>query len=351
MLDYLVVGLGLSGLSICNHLENRGRSFVVFENDSQSSSKIAGGIYNPVILKRFTLAWEADKQINYAMPFYKNLEIKLNKTILNPFSIYRKFYSAEEQNNWFEAADNFRLSPFLNTRLVKNVNPFIPGGFSFGKVEQTGALNTASLILTYKDRLKDLDKLKLGKFEHEKLQIKNGYLVYEDIKAKQVIFCEGYGLQENPYFNYLPMRGNKGGYLIIRSSQLQLKNAVKSSVFILPLGNDLYKVGATYNHQDKSQEPTKDARNKLQEQLHKLITCEYEIIDQVAGIRPATSDRRPLAGRHPVYENLYLCNGFGSRGVLIAPLLSEKLLNFIEDDIPLSPEVDIQRFTKKYFNA
>jgi len=35
--------------------------------------------------------------------------------------------------------------------------------------------------------------------------------------------------------------------------------------------------------------------------------------------------------------------------VLIAPLISEKLLNFIENDIPLPPEVDITRFEKKFY--
>ena len=122
MLDYIIVGLGLSGIALSNHLEERKRSFVVFEDDSQTSTKVAGGIYNPVILKRFTLAWEADRQIDYSVPFYEKLEKKLGKDLLKPFNIYRRFHSVEEQNNWFEAADNFRLSPFLNTQLIREAS-------------------------------------------------------------------------------------------------------------------------------------------------------------------------------------------------------------------------------------
>ncbi|SFB88358.1 Glycine/D-amino acid oxidase [Zunongwangia mangrovi] len=351
MLDYIVVGLGLSGIAISSQLQKRGRSFVVFEDNSQTSTKVAGGIYNPVILKRFTLAWEADKQINYSIPFYQKLEEELDEKLLKPFNIYRRFHSIEEQNNWFEAADNFRLSPFLNTQLIRQVNNAIPGDFSFGKVEKTGALDTELLVRTYREYLEKHQILKNQRFDYSKLKISGKGVSYDGLEARNIIFCEGFGVVNNPYFNYLPLRGNKGEYLVIRSEELQLKQAVKSSIFILPLGNDLYKVGATYNHQDKTQAPTLAAKEKLKMDLDKMINCKYEIVDQVAGIRPATSDRRPLAGNHPEHQRLFICNGFGSRGVLIAPLISEKLLNFIEDEIPLPPEVDIRRFQKKFYRS
>jgi len=54
-------------------------------------------------------------------------------------------------------------------------------------------------------------------------------------------------------------------------------------------------------------------------------------------------------GRHPVHKNLYCCNGFGSRGILLAPMISEELLNNIEKGELLIPETDISRFTRKWF--
>ncbi|MDN3595401.1 NAD(P)/FAD-dependent oxidoreductase [Zunongwangia endophytica] len=351
MLDYIVVGLGLSGIAISSHLEKRDKKFVVFEDNSQESSKVAGGIYNPIILKRFTLAWEADKQIGYSIPFYEELEKKLNTKFIQPFNIYRRFHSIEEQNSWFEAADNLRLAPFMSTQLVREVNSNISGDFSLGKLEKTGAIDTEKLISANRDYLKKHSILKQEKFDYSALEIKDDFIIYKDNKAKNIIFCDGFGVTGNPFFNWLPLRGNKGEYLIIKSKTLKLKQAVKSSVFILPLGNDLYKVGATYNHKDKTKEPTTEARIKLQNDLDELITCEYEILDQVSGIRPASADRRPLLGNHPKYKNLFVCNGFGSRGVLIAPLLSEKLLNFIEDEIPLPPEVNIVRFQRKHYKG
>lgn len=63
MIDYLVVGLGLAGVSFCEQLEAHKKDYKVITDNSQTSSLVAGGLYNPVILKRFTLAWNADTQL------------------------------------------------------------------------------------------------------------------------------------------------------------------------------------------------------------------------------------------------------------------------------------------------
>lgn len=346
MLDYIVVGLGLSGIAISRNLEKRNRQFVVFEDGSQKSSLVAGGLFNPVILKRFTLAWNANEHMKVAIPFYKELEAKLQAKIVYPIDIYRKFFSAEEQNNWFEAADKPLLSEYLDTDLVKEINACIPSEFSFGRVRQTGVIDTDVLISEYRNYLKNEDKIKFERFNYNELQISEDSVSYKGISARKIIFCEGFGMQHNPFFNYLPLRGNKGEYLTIYSEELQLEEAVKSSVFIIPLGNNLYKVGATYNNQDKDPHPSEEAKEELENKLAKLINCKFEIVDQSAGIRPASKDRKPMLGRHPEYKNLYCCNGFGSRGVLISPSVSEQLIELAENDVQLPSEIDLQRFSK-----
>ncbi len=55
-------------------LEDNNNSFIVYEDNSQNSSIVAGGMYNPVILKRFTPVWNAVEQLKVALPFYKTLE-------------------------------------------------------------------------------------------------------------------------------------------------------------------------------------------------------------------------------------------------------------------------------------
>ncbi len=348
MLDYIVVGAGLSGIAVSENLISLGKNIRVFENRSQSSSTVAGGIFNPVILKRFTLAWKADEQLKAAIPFYKGLEEKLNVKLVHNLPVYRRFNSVEEQNNWFEAMDKPSVAPFLDEKLVTSLNPNIQSQFSFGQVREAGTIDTELLLNEYRAYLAGRDQIVFEDFKYNEVKVLKSSVSYRDIEAKKIIFCEGFGLKNNKFFSYLPLQGNKGEYIIIRSKDLKLEVAVKSSVFILPLGNGLYKVGATYDNNDKTQEPTEKSKNELLGHLRRMITCSFELVDQVAGIRPSTRDRRPLAGRHPELEQLYCCNGFGSRGVLIAPPLAEEVVNLCENGIPLSAETDLKRFDKYY---
>lgn len=346
MLDYIIVGAGLSGIAVADELINRGRNIRVFENQSQSSSTVAGGVFNPVILKRFTLAWKADEQLKVAIPFYRSLEEKLNVSLIDEMPVYRKFFSVEEQNDWFSAMDKSSLSAFLSPDLLEQLNPCIPSEFSFGKVNSTGIIQTQKLLEKYRQYLVDLNIFISESFKYDQLQLKKDMFNYKGFQAKRIIFCEGFGIKKNPFFNFLPLNGNKGEYIIIKSEDLQLDVAVKSSVFILPLGNDLYKVGATYNNSDKTPEPTEEAKEYLVSKLKKMITCDFEVVDQIAGIRPATSDRKPLVGEHPDYSGMYVCNGLGSRGVLISPTVAKNLIAYIENKKQLPAEIDIRRFSK-----
>lgn len=350
MLDYIIVGMGLSGASLALRLEQRKKRFLVFEDASQNASKVAGGIINPVILKRFTLAWKADVNLKKAVSFYHEQEKYLDQEFFKSLDIYRRFTSTEEQNDWFAASDQLQLQPFLDTALISELNRHISDEFSFGKLQETYKLDTEKYLEATRNKLLP-NNLKLDFFDYSALKISNSEIEYKGIRAKYIVFCEGFGLLKNPFFNYLPLRGNKGEYLLIKAPDLKLKAAVKSSIFLVPLGNDLYQVGATYNPIDKSPETTQKSKEILIQKLQQFLTCSYEIVDQQAGIRPTTVDRRPLVGRHPQLPNLYCCNGFGSHGVLAAPALSEELLDYIELGTGLDQETDITRFEKKYFKA
>lgn len=350
MKDYLIVGLGLSGAALAFRLEKEGKSFLVFEDESQEASKVAGGFMNPVILKRFTLAWKADEQLEMAYEFYKEAEDLLDKKLLSPLEIYRRFSSVEEQNNWFAAADKPRLAPFLDTNIVSNINPNIPAKQGFGKVLRTSRIDPRAFLESYESHLEHKGFLKKESFDHAALRILDDGVEYNGIGAKRIIFCEGFGLLKNPYFDYLPLKGNKGEYIIIKAPGLDLEVGVKSSVFIFPAGEDYYAVGATYSNTDKTPEPTPGAREELVAKLRDLINVDFEVVNQVAGLRPSTIDRRPLVGRHPVHKNFYCCNGFGSRGILLAPMISKELLDYIHKGQEPDPETDVSRFTKKWYS-
>lgn len=347
MVDYIIVGLGLAGIAFCEALEAAGKEFLVFEDNSQHSSTVAGGLYNPVILKRFTPVWNADEQLIAAVSFYEKIEKKLTTQLDEKVSILRRFSDIEEQNMWFEASDKPKLSKYLDTRIIQNANKAVNAPFSLGKVKETGRIHTKKLRNAYRVYLNDKDAFKNERFQYEDIKIHNNSISYQHIKAKRIVFCEGFGVKFNPYFNHLPLNGTKGELLFIKAPDLKIDYVLKSSVFLIPQGNDIYTVGATYNWTDKTNTVTKEAKQELEEKLSKLITCDYEIIDQVAGIRPTVIDRRPLVGKHSKYNQLAVLNGLGTRGVMIAPTVAKQLFDHLEFQAELPSEINIKRFEEK----
>ena len=351
MLDYIVVGLGFAGVSFCEVLENHSKTFRVIDDHSQMASQVAGGLYNPVILKRFTLAWKGKKQLDLALPFYTALEEKLQLKLDYKIQVLRRLISIEEQNLWFEATDGPLLDYFLSPKLLPNHNTAIDAPYGYGEVRHTGRIATKVLIEAYRKRLLGKNLLNEISFDFNALELQEDHVEYQGVRARNIVFATGYGLKANPFFNYLPLNGTKGELLTIKAPELQEDRVIKSSVFIIPLGDDLYRVGATYKWKDKTNTPTEESRTELLQKLESFLNCTYELIDHVAGIRPTTADRRPLVGQHPEHANLYVLNGFGSRGVMIAPYASQQLYNYIEHQEILDPEMDIKRCTRKYYHA
>ncbi|MCA0933723.1 FAD-binding oxidoreductase [Lutimonas saemankumensis] len=347
-IDYIIVGLGLAGLAFAEELEAQGKTYMVFEDNSQTSSQVAGGMYNPVILKRFTPVWNAQEQLEVAIPFYGFLEKKLSGLFDEQLPIYRTFKSFEEQNNWFIAADKPVLQEYMDPELAEVEAKHVISPFKAGRLKHTGRIRVKELLNAYRDKLASKNLLRLEQFRYERIITWEDHLEYGEVKAGRIVFCEGNGIKKNPFFNNLPLTGTKGELITIHAPDLELNYVVKSAVFIMPLGDDKYKVGATFNWKDKTNLPTTEGRAELEKKLKTVINCEYRVVGHEAGVRPTTGDRRPLIGVHPDNERFAVLNGLGTRGVMIAPLMAKKLYQFIENGRPLEKEIDIRRFKSKH---
>jgi glycine/D-amino acid oxidase-like deaminating enzyme len=240
--------------------------------------------------------------------------------------------------------DKPKLEPFLSSQLVKNANPYIDAPHGFGEVLQAGRLDTETLITAYKAFLKDSNGIIEAPFDYNALQINSDFLQYDNLRATKIVFADGFGVKNNPYFSYIPLNGTKGEVLTIKAPKLKIDFAIKSSVFVIPISDDLYTVGSTYAWDDKTNNSTEKARLELESKLKSFITCKYEVVNHLAGIRPTVNDRRPLIGQHPSYNNLFVLNGLGTRGVMIAPYVAKQLFEFIEKKHPLDKEISINRF-------
>lgn len=344
MKDYLIVGFGLAGLNVAQELKERKQSYHIIDNGQLNASLVAGGVLNPLILKRFTESWMADEFLPVAIARYQHLEKQLQERVLHKSPIYRKIKSIQEQNDWFVAADKPSLASYMTPALQQIKNLSSP--LQYGEVKKSWLLDTQKLLSTSREKLIAQEILTTENFSHISLQIHANFIQYKKYKARKIIFCEGIQLQQNPYFQELPLIGNKGEYLVLKIPGLQVKKIIKTAITLIPLGNDYYKFGATYSRDYQDTEPEEKSLQFLLKKLEQITSLPYCVVDQIAGIRPTVLDRRPFIGVHRQYDNLLILNGLGSHGILMAPLAAKWLLDFDLLGIPLLKQVNVQRYPK-----
>lgn len=348
MIDYIIVGSGLAGIAFAETALQNNKSVFVFDNQSHNSSSVAAGLYNPVILKRFSGLQFALEHLEIMNQLYDGIEQKLNRQFRFPMPLLRRFASVEEQNNWFQASDNPLMKPFLSTNLKSEQFAGLSSPFGFGEVNHTGYVSTKELLVSYRSFLQEIESYSNEMFDYDVLQLNASHVTYKTISARHIVFAEGFGIHANPFFRYLPLNGTKGELLIIHASDLKLDQLVNAGVFFIPLGNGFFKVGATYNWSDKTETISDEGKVELVKRISEVLECDFKVVEQFAGVRPTTRDRKPIIGKNARFHNMYVLNGLGTRGVMLAPAMAKHLYDLIETGEPLPKDIDIARFSDSY---
>lgn len=350
MLDTLIVGYGLAGFNLAWQLSAHNKKFLILSDPAiKGASRNAAGVCNPTVLKRYTIAWRGLEFAKYADQQYAAIAQKLNSNFFHKLPIHRYFFSAAEQNDWYTASQKPGLSNFLKPEINTDSISTMKRQSGYGRVQQVGRLDIEGLLDYFKQEIAP-SSFKEVLFDYDALQVAPDQIIYKGLTAKRIVFCEGFGLKENPWFNYLPLSGSKGEYLIINAPHLAPDRIIKGGVFVVPIKEDLFWVGATFSPEDKTLQPTEKGKIWLQKKLEALIDIPYTIYSHGAAIRPTVIDRRPLLGVHPQARSVFVFNGLGTRGVLMAPLLSKWFYEFIEKGKQLPEEIAINRF-ENYFSA
>ena len=323
--DYIVVGQGLAGTLLTHELIDHGKKVLVIDAKLKASaSRVAAGLINPVSMKRCIPAFP-DYYLKEALNRYIELGKKLSFNFLNLKSLLRLFDSDETKALWEEKVSDKGMDIYIKEFINKNNFTFLNDHFSSAIIEPAGFLDVISFL--------DYSRIyfaKKGGFLDEKFDFSlfnDSEISYKDFKADKIIFCEGFRLTENPFFNYLPLAPTKGEVMTIKiPSKKYFDKIISKGVYILPLGNYLYTVGATYNREDVSDSLTVEGQSFLKERIDNILNLEYEILNSVAGVRPTVRDRRPLIGYHPENNRIGVFNGLGARGVLVGPYLSNQFV-------------------------
>lgn len=337
----LVIGAGLSGLSVSIHLQRKGAAVTLVDNQVNHSSLIAAGMINPLVFRRMTKGWRVDDFTPYLQGFYKSIEEATATSFFQAISIRRMFSSQHERELWLkkQERDDFKAYMTLVTNADDNYSGAI-NKFGSGRLKNTFAVATAVFLPAAQRLVAEQGKVLHESFDYDQLV----GCTYRGETYDEIVFCEGYLGKSNPWFGDLPLNQTKGETLVIRTPHLPNDESLNRKCFILPKGDQTFKIGSTYAWHTNTTNITEEARAEMLENLSYLIEQEVEVIDQQAGVRPTTIDRRPLIGTHPDHKHYHIFNGLGTKGYMLAPLLSKEFADYLMDEIALSAEVNIERF-------
>jgi glycine oxidase len=339
----LIAGGGLAGICLAYQLFEKNRSFLLIDKGENHSSSIAAGLINPMVFRRMLKSWKVDEFLPYALSFYTKTGKYAKQQHFHFIPMRRGFAHQQETDLWLSRQDTEEYSSYLNhISLEDKENKSLINNFGTGVVKQSGYVDTTTFISNSYQLFSSIQSYLKSSYEYSEFDLDN--TTFRGEKFSKIIFCEGYHSLENPWFKHLPIQATKGQTLTIKSSQLPNNEILNRKCFILPIGNEQYKVGATYEWNDTNLAITEEGLKSLKENINQLIDKDYTVIHQEAGIRPTVKDRRPLLGEHLDYKNTYIFNGLGTKGYLMAPLLSEILYQYMFENGKLDKEIDIKRF-------
>ncbi|OYU95139.1 MAG: hypothetical protein CFE21_12595 [Bacteroidetes bacterium B1(2017)] len=348
--DYLIIGGGIAGLMIAHQLRKAGKDFLLVDRqEKNTSSKIAAGMFNPISGKRMSVNWKANELLNSLHSNFTEFETLLEAKYLIQANIHQAFGNIKESNDFASRLDVEQFKQFVNPE--PKVESALIDDFGTFEVIGSGWVKTSDWMSDFQNYLEHDQAFFKAEFEWTDLLYSNNEWHWQEQFFSNIISCEGYQNNSNPYFNWLPFKLCKGQVLLIKCPGLNPKYILKRGVYLVHQYEDVYKVGASYEWDFEDARVTTEGKENLIEKVKHVINLPFEVIDQIAGIRPTTRDRAAILGAHPIQKNLFIFNGLGTKGMLQAPFLSEHMASHLLHQTPLFKEVDIDRFKSFYPNG
>ncbi|HYF69032.1 MAG TPA: FAD-dependent oxidoreductase [Ohtaekwangia sp.] len=346
MYDFIIVGQGLAGSAVAIQLLKRKyRILVIDQRSANNSSRIAAGLFNPVTGKKMVKTWLADVLFPYLFDFYRDVEQRTGTPFFHPEPLYRPFLSVGEQNEWMAKSVDPTYEKYIQEVTTQPSWPQIKDPFGGLILKQCGFINTTAYIHAARILIEAGGTLLNELFRPQLVSFKNDFVSYGNYQARKIIVCSG--VHSSIWFNWLPVRPLKGETLKIKTGY-QESVIINRGIYLVPVTKGEWRVGSTYQFNDKSESITTEARQELEIKMQDLIAFPYEVLSQEWGMRPTTPDRRPLLGVHPEFDKLIVFNGLGTKGVSLAPYFSEMLVHWLENKVTLIKEVDIKRYKLLY---
>jgi glycine/D-amino acid oxidase-like deaminating enzyme len=348
-LDSLIVGQGLAGSLLAWELVRRGKRVMLVDPGGDSTSRIAGGIINPLTGRRFARPPQLEEMISAASNLYGEIEDALRFIVFQECRIMRLIQDDLESAQLDRRMADPTHAPYFEERLAANSLGCGLADPRGAAVVRGGRLDMARLLERMREYFSDSGRLQERQVDPTELRLEGGLVKWGRCQARQLVFCEGWRVRDNPWFHWLPVRPSRGEILTVRIGRELPQGVISAGKWLIPLGQGRYRLGATYQRDATGPEPTEAGRDELLDALANLFSDppEVEVLAHEVGVRPGKTDHYPVLGRHPEHPELAAFNGLGSRGALMAPYYARLLADHLEDGATLPEAADVRHWYQR----
>ena len=346
VVDYLIIGQGISGIWLSYYLEKANKSFIVIDNQQpNAASRVAAGIINPVTGRRIVKTWMIDELLAFLVPAYEALGKELGLKAIEQKSLI-DFHPTPQMKIAFDERVKEKADFLFHSKDQWQYQETFNYDFGFGEVDPCYVVNLKEILSAWRRKLLSNNKLLEENFEIEELKHFNSEVIYKNIKAEKVIFCDGINSSQNQFFKNLPFALNKGEVIIIESEDIPSTNIFKKGMMLTSVEDDVYWLGSNYLWEYPDDQPTEQFRKQTELLLRTWLKVPFKIVDHKASVRPANIERRPFVGLHPTYKKIGILNGMGTKGCSLSPFFAKQLTDYLTYGSEILAEADIKRFTK-----
>lgn len=334
MYDIAIIGAGINGSSVAYEFLQQNKKVILFDMNGVATggSGAAGAFISPKFSKGGELKEIIAKAFTYSMNFYeKNFPHLFTKSTL--------IHTSQDNEEEFTIDSGIVNAQAMCNALCKGVT------FKQVKVES----------LVYDDGL---------------------WFINESYTAKEVVMATG-AYEQLIKEPYIQLRGIWGHRIDVKTSTIN-PNTLHQFVSISPSCDGILSIGATHNvhyHPETSQEPydLEEGRAELLEKASRMIDLkDIEIVKDYTGLRSGSFDYMPLLGplvisqetlasktirfkvkkpsfdAYTYYPNLYIINGNGGYGFVLAPYLAKILSEHILSAKQISERILPARFFARW---
>ncbi|PQJ27975.1 NAD(P)/FAD-dependent oxidoreductase [Rubritalea profundi] len=340
--DFIIVGQGLAGSALAMALIRRGKSVAVVDsNDPSAASRVAAGLVTTLAGKGMNPAWRQSEYLPEAMDYYRTLEQETGIQLFYPHPVLRLFADAKEAAKFSCKAES--VSEWVAKDVVEIPPNQLHAEFGGFEMAHGGRLDTLAYLRVVREKIEAEGVYLEQAFDETSLELSEQGVCWNGISAQKIILCQGYAGLATGRFSQLKHRSAKGEMLTVRVDQLGSDRILSRNSWMVPLGDGLWRAGATYEWDDLSTNPTKQGRAEVEQKVADLTSLPFEVVGHAAGVRPIIHRSQPVIGLDPSCPQLGFFNGLGSKGVITAPSVAEHFTSYLLGESDLDPELSLER--------